>query len=973
MVIEARPSRRVTGSEAARIAKQMYGLDATATPLSGEYDDNFRLETASGARYVLKIMRPGCDRAFVDLQIEALHRLAELPVPRVVDSVKETGDGRLVWLLQWIPGRLLTEVRPLTNQVSASLGRLLGKIDHALEGWNRPDAHRELKWDLARAPWIRDYLRYLPRNRPLVERVLDRYEAEVAPVLGQLPQSVIHGDANDHNVVVNGNEIALIDFSDLHYTATVCELAIACAYAACGSGDPLGSVAQVAGGYRETHPLEDRELQALLPLILTRLAVSVTNSAYLKTTHPAEYTSDLYLSVHETPAWIALEKLAAVHPRLGRYALRGVPTTLPIPKDAAPLLENIDLRKEPYIVFDLSVGSLMLGADPRAMEMPALAETLAGKMREARVRVGIGRYNEARLLYSSPLFGTGHPTEERRTIHLGIDLFAQPGTPVCAPLDATVHAFRNNQRHLDYGPVVILRHETGGNTFFTLYGHLSLNSLEDLCIDQPIAKGQRIGWIGAPPENGGWIPHLHFQIILDLLDLDCDFPGVAFASQRELWLALSPDPSALAGIAATPQEPSKTETLASRRALLGRNLSVSYRDPLKIVRGWMQWLYDETGRAFLDLYNNVPLVGHSHPRVVEAVERQIALLNTNTRYLHDNVVQYAARLTALMPDPLRVCYFLNSASEANELALRLARAHVGREDVIVLEHAYHGHTNTLIDISPYKFDGPGGRGRKRWVRVAPLPDPLRRDDPSAGLEYARAAGSLIDGPITFIAESLPSVGGQVVFPPGYLAEIYAQVRASGGVSIADEVQVGFGRLGRWRWGFEMQGVVPDIVVLGKPMGNGFPLAGVVTTTEIAASFDNGMEFFSTYGGNPVACAAGLAVLDVLEQEGLQANARVVGDHLMSALRGIMMSALRATDPPSIVDVRGAGLFLGIELRDGDLASDAVHRLRHRGILAGTDGPRHNVIKIRPPLVVTREDADFFATTLTDVLATNGHE
>jgi 4-aminobutyrate aminotransferase-like enzyme len=369
----------------------------------------------------------------------------------------------------------------------------------------------------------------------------------------------------------------------------------------------------------------------------------------------------------------------------------------------------------------------------------------------------------------------------------------------------------------------------------------------------------------------------------------------------------------------------------------------------------MQWLYDETGRAYLDVYNNVPLVGHCHPKVVEAVQQQIALLNTNTRYLHDNIVNYAERLTALMPAPLSVCYFLNSASEANELALRLARAKTRRDETIVLEHAYHGHTNTLIDISPYKFDGPGGRGKKPWVRVAPMPDPLKRDDAGAGLEYALAAAWLVDGPVTFIAESLPSVGGQVIFPPGYLAEIYRQVREAGGVCIADEVQVGFGRLGRWRWGFEMQGVVPDIVVLGKPMGNGFPLAGVVMTPEIAAAFDNGMEFFSTFGGNPVACAAGLAVLDVLQQEGLQENARVVGDYLMEALRGMENRA--------IVDVRGAGLFLGIELRNGDEASEVVNRMRHRGILAGTDGPRHNVIKIRPPLVFTREDADFFVKTL----------
>ena len=337
------------------------------------------------------------------------------------------------------------------------------------------------------------------------------------------------------------------------------------------------------------------------------------------------------------------------------------------------------------------------------------------------------------------------------------------------------------------------------------------------------------------------------------------------------------------------RESPSEETLAARHALLGKNLSISYQRPLKIVRGWKQYLYDDTGRAYLDVYNNVPLVGHSHPRVVQAAQAQLALLNTNTRYLHDNVNRYAERLTRLLPDPLRVCFFVNSGSEANELALRLARAHTGREDVIVLEHAYHGHTNTLIDISPYKFDGPGGRGKKPWVHVAPLADDYRgvyrREDAQAGAKYARHVAEILErtsaegrGVAAFIAETLPSVGGQIVFPPGYLAEAYRHVRGAGAVCIADEVQVGFGRLGTHFWGFETQGVVPDIVVLGKPIGNAFPLAAVVTTQEIADSFNNGMEFFSTFGGNPVACAAGLAVLDVLEEEHLQQHALDVGTH-----------------------------------------------------------------------------------------------
>jgi 4-aminobutyrate aminotransferase-like enzyme len=471
---------------------------------------------------------------------------------------------------------------------------------------------------------------------------------------------------------------------------------------------------------------------------------------------------------------------------------------------------------------------------------------------------------------------------------------------------------------------------------------------------------------------------------VDLLDHSTDFPGVAHASQRNVWTALSPDPNLLLGIPADrfpPKEPNSEETLSVRQELLGKNLSISYQQPLKIVRGWMQYLYDDTGRAFLDVYNNVPLVGHSHPRVVRAVQKQIALLNTNTRYLHDNVNRYAERLTRLLPAPLRICYFVNSGSEANELALRLARAHTSREDVVVLEHAYHGHTTTLIDISPYKFDGPGGRGRKPWVHVATIPDdyrgPYRREDLAAGPKYAKHVAEILQNAhaqsrsvAAYIAETLPSVAGQIVFPPGYLAGTYKHVRAAGGVCIADEVQVGFGRLGTHFWGFETQGVVPDIVVLGKPIGNAFPLAAVITTAEIATSFNNGMEFFSTFGGNPVACAAGLAVLDVLEEEHLQENALRVGSYLIARLKSLKGKC------PLIGDVRGSGLFLGVDLvldrqtrkPAPNQASYVVNRLRECGILAGTDGPHHNVIKLRPPLIFSQADADLFVTTLGAVLA-----
>jgi 4-aminobutyrate aminotransferase-like enzyme len=358
----------------------------------------------------------------------------------------------------------------------------------------------------------------------------------------------------------------------------------------------------------------------------------------------------------------------------------------------------------------------------------------------------------------------------------------------------------------------------------------------------------------------------------------------------------------------------------------------------------------------------------------------MALLNTNTRYLHDLINQYAEQLCATLPAPLRVCFFVNSGSEANELALRLAHAHTRRRDLIVLESAYHGNTTTLIDISPYKHNGPGGQGAPNWVHTVPIPDVYRgvykRDDPQAGIKYARYVEEAIEQLqhngrklAGYIAESLPSVGGQIVFPEGYLSAVYSAVRQAGGVCIADEVQTGYGRIGTHFWGFETQGVVPDIVVLGKPIGNGHPLGAVITTPAIAESFNNGMEFFSTFGGNTVSCAIGLAVLKVVLEEKLQGHAQRVGNHL---LKGLHSLALRY---PLIGDVRGSGLFIGVELvRDpvtlepaAEEASFISNRMREHGILLGTDGPHHNVIKIRPPMPFSEDDADCLLATLDDVL------
>lgn len=405
------------------------------------------------------------------------------------------------------------------------------------------------------------------------------------------------------------------------------------------------------------------------------------------------------------------------------------------------------------------------------------------------------------------------------------------------------------------------------------------------------------------------------------------------------------------------------DLVKERHRLLGRNLSIAYERPLHIVRGSMQYLFDAEGRRYLDAYNNVAHVGHCHPKVVAAGKRQIELLNTNTRYLSDLILEYAERVTATLPESLNVCYFVNSGSEANELAIRLARSHTKAREMIVLDHAYHGNTTTLIDLSPYKHNGPGGEGAPSWVHTAKLP--ISELDATEVANLVAKIGPHLCG---FIAESLPSVAGQIVFPQGYLGRVYEAVRGAGGVCIADEVQTGYGRIGTHFYGFEMYDVVPDMVVLGKPVGNGHPIGAVVTTRAIADSFDNGMEFFSTFGGNNVSCAIGLAVLEVVQEENLQQHAHWIGERLLEGLRELQQRH------SLIGDVRGSGLHLGVELvRDHEPATEEanriVNRMREQGILIGTDGPYHNVLKIRPPMPFADVDADQLITTLDESFKT----
>ncbi|XP_035668616.1 5-phosphohydroxy-L-lysine phospho-lyase-like isoform X1 [Branchiostoma floridae] len=428
----------------------------------------------------------------------------------------------------------------------------------------------------------------------------------------------------------------------------------------------------------------------------------------------------------------------------------------------------------------------------------------------------------------------------------------------------------------------------------------------------------------------------------------------------------------------------KEETLQLRQKHYGPSCKLFFKEnPIKIVRAEGQYMYDEQGNQYLDCINNVAHVGHCHPTVVKACTEQMSLLNTNSRFLHDNLVTYAKRLTATLPDKLSVCYFVNSGSEANDLALRLARTYTGNYDVVVMDNGYHGHVSSLIDISPYKFNHTGGEGQKPFVHLVPVPDVYRglyrENVPDVGEKYAMEVKHTIDAArrqgrkiAAFICESLQSCGGQIIPPHGYLREVYKHMREAGAVCIADEVQVGFGRVGSHFWAFQAvdDEACPDIVCMGKPIGNGHPMSAVVTTPEIAEAFGaTGMEYFNTFGGNPVSCAIGLAVMDVIDKEDLMGNASRVGNYLMEGFRKL------GEKHDMIGDVRGLGFFIGVDLvKDKKSREPAtveaqhiIYRMKESFILLSTDGPHRNVLKLKGPMCFTTKDADRVLVNLDQVL------
>ena len=995
--------------------RDCYGADGELVSHAGEEACNVEMRNA-GQRWMLKALPASWPHALAELQTSALlhaaqHGCASL-LPRLVRTkqghatahIEHDGQSRSVFATTFLPGRAFADVAPLKPALLRSVGRALGQLSRALSGFDHPAAHRELRWDLLQSEWIGGALDAIAgeADRELVASVHAQYVAEWQAPLRHARMRTIHGDANDQNLLVEEDATGeplvtgIIDFGDMCRSALVCDVAIAATYACLRHEHPLAAIGEVVAGFDEQERLLDSELALVLPLVLTRLAVSVTTAAVRR----RDGTADAYALINEPEAWAMLRRLRrfdCLDLRIGEIAVRKACGRAPWPHGQrvrawieanahtfAQVLPR-DLLSAPRAVIDLSFESLVAGDDPTRFDSAVCETRIGEQMARQQAKVGIGRYAEPRTIYEGDAFAGPTPHDERRTVHLGVDLFAHAGMLVHAPLDGEVVRAVDCENRLDYGGMVVLRHVTAdGDAFGTLWGHLDPECATRLQSGQRIARGEAFARIGSRPQNGDWPPHLHAQLLAS--DPAASPPNPPGVSSPSLFLeheALYPDPSPLLQLDASARWVANDQAAmrARRSRHFAPNLFISYREPVTLVRGHDHWMFDPFGRRHLDAYNNVPHVGHCNTRVADAVCTQTRLLATNTRYLNELQLAYAERLTALLPAPLSVCYFVASGSEANEVALRLVRAHTKRKDLLVMEHGYHGATTGAVDISPYKW-GKGYVTKPDWAHKSVQPDVYRgahrgsdaadrfADEVDAQIAQLRADGREI---AAYLCECLPSVGGQVVMPDGFLRRVYAAVRSAGGLCIADDVQTALGRTGDYFFGFEQQGVVPDVLVLGKPLGNGFPLAAVVTTEAIRDSFSHGPEFFSTFGGSTVACAAGLAVLDELRDGSLQRNAKRQGERMLQGLRAMQR------EHQAIGDVRGLGLFLGIEMvNDRDtrapapkLARYVKDRMRERRILIGTDGPYDNVIKIRPPMTFDDAATDLLLTEIAAIFREDG--
>ena len=962
--------------------------------LNSERDINLLIKGAGTKRYVVKISNPKESLAqleYQDLLINHLRQSIQLRniYPEIFHKkilfYKDRNERVCaVRILTYIEGDMYAKSKN-SDDIEKSLGKLLALQSNQLQSFIKNQAIRSFEWDPSDIRWTKKFINlFKGANKNIIKNTIDEHEKFVFKNIKNLKHAVTHGDPNDYNIVVKKEKIiGFIDFGDSIYAPVINDLAISLSYALMGNNNLYKSLQNIVGTYNEFYKLSDQDIYSLLALIKSRLVITLVMAAKQR----KKYPDNKYLSISENNAWGLIYKLDKVDPYFFIAVIRDICNSEPILNFSKKIqlfksqqfgnLFDFDLNNVNKKIVNFDKSSFLLKTNPSNKKLDNLVEKFLKK------NIGIGLYKEKRKVYKSNHYISSLNPLKRRDVHLGIDIFVEENTPIKSPLNGKVIILHNNNFKYDYGPTVILEHKINNYFFFTLYGHLSKKCLKKLKVGQIVKKGEWIGEIGDYKINGNWPPHLHFQIMTSLLNEVDNFPGVGEDYLLKIWEQISPDPNIILQIPESffSNKVQKEKILLKRKKNIARNLSISYQDPLHMLEAKGQFFYDEQGRRYLDCVNNISHVGHSNKFVHEALVSQNLKLNTNTRYLYNIINEYSDRLLKTFPKKLNKIFFVCTGSEANDLALRIAKNYTKAKNVLVMNNAYHGHTNSLIDLSPYKFNSKGGEGKKDYVHVLRMPDEIRGKWTNKNYKwvnkYIDEAEDVISKTFnkknslsSFFFESILGCGGQIELPKGYLKNIFKLVRKKNALCIADEVQTGFGRVGSNFWAFQEHGIVPDIVTLGKPMGNGHPIAAVVTTKKIADTFNNGMEYFNSFGGNPVSCAVGNAVLDVIEKDNLQKNSKVVGDYFIKKLTQIQKKF-----PDYISKISGKGLFIGIDficngdflLPDAKLATKLINSLRLKGILLSTDGPFNNVIKIKPPLVFNKDNVDFVCNEINEFL------
>lgn len=954
---------------------QHFAIDVRSLErLGGEVDQNFRVSDTDGRLFFARVTQDEPLSIDIAWQNQLLAHLARtvpaLPAPRIVATVTGAQQSSLshdcvpfvLRVMTWLPGRPLVEFAHHPPALLRELGEMAGNVSLGLSGLARPTGLAGHDWDILRGRELINSSIDFVDDRADVEHVgrIMAWFDEIAPALADLPHCVVHHDLNDANVLAayDGDRpriTGIVDVGDAMFSVRATEVAIAAGYAMLRKDDPLTAASEVVAGFHSVVPLTADELAVIYPLAAVRLCLNAVGW------HRRVIESgSAYGESRSRHVWPTIRDISATPPAFAEAVFRAA-CGLPVRRGPA----GSAAWQAISAAFDTAVH---LDARPSAdlydeIDWSDPDQLWRAVQHELDGRTAVLGHLDASLIWSAR---RAVARLEPTTVRLGSSILCDARRPVFSPLAGVVtHASIDDL-------YVVVRHTVDGDHIYSCWWNL----VSPHPPGTELSVGERLGVVDAGPVEPGFGPGFQVQLVTSGEVAALPAPRQIAPSQRPVWDQLCVDP-----IPVQRDSIMDVDDVVNVRAhAIPSSQRMYFRRPMNLVRGRDVWLIDENGLAYLDSLNNVAHLGHAEPRITAAATRQLRKLNTNSRFVYPGIAQYAQRLVATLPESLSVVFLVNSGSEANDLAIRIARQVTGRHHIVNIDGSYHGNTGVLTGISPNRYKGPGGTGAPPTTHEVRTPDryrgPYGYDNADAGARYAADAAAVIDRidadgrrPAAFIGESLMGGAGTIVFPDGYLSGVYAAARRAGALCISDEVQVGVGRLGPW-WGFETHGVVPDIVTMGKPLGNGHPLAACVTTPEIAAEFDTGMKYFSTFGGNPVSCAIGAAVLDIVEADGLRDSAVEVGTYFAGALRSLQ-------ERHSLIgDVRGQGLYLGVELV-GDLQTKEPARreafmvtelMKDRGVVVFPAGSHENILKIKPPLTFRRKHVDIYVETLDEVLS-----